>query len=84
MKMSDRKCRKDVSFESKIDLQMFAPGIMPRDLPAETKQKWAMKNQEKRNARSKRNRRATPKPSVRLRACLTVFAHEGDTLFPRG
>jgi hypothetical protein len=83
-KMSDRNCREDVSLETKIDLQMFPAGVMQYDLPAEAEQKWAMKNQEKRNARSKRHRRATPKSSVRLRACLTIFTHEGDTLFPRG
>lgn len=63
---------------------MFPGRVMQRDLPAEAEQKWTMKNYEKRNARSKRRRHATPKSSVRLRVCLTIFAHEGDTLFPRG
>jgi len=84
VKMSDRKCGEDVSLETEIDLQMFPAGVMQCDLPAEAQQKWTMENQEKRNARSKRHRRTTPKSLVRLRACLIIFTHEGDTLFPRG
>jgi hypothetical protein len=53
---------------------------MQRDLPADCQQNRAMKNCEKRHARSKRHGRATPPSSGRPRVCLTVSGHESDSI----
>jgi hypothetical protein len=39
-----------------------------------------MKDCEKRHAHSKRRRCATPPVSGRLRLCLTIFGHQGDSI----
>src|SRR5256885_1867112 len=43
-----------------------------------------MEGQQKNKAQEKRPSHATPPTSARARACITIIAHDGATLFPQG